>query len=142
MSGIVLVGVDGSVTARRAADSAKNLATALGAELRVITAFEGAHVEVVESGGDKWILSDADAAEKVASKVAAELASEQLTTSYGAVFGKAGEALVKEAERVGAQVIVVGNRRMQGLARVLGSVANTVAHNAPCDVYIAKTDEP
>ena len=35
---------------------------------------------------------------------------------------------------------MVGNRRMQGLGRVLGSVANSVAHNAPCDVYIAKTD--
>ena len=28
---------------------------------------------------------------------------------------------------------------MQGLARVLGSVANSVAHGAPCDVYIVKT---
>jgi nucleotide-binding universal stress UspA family protein len=37
-------------------------------------------------------------------------------------------------------MIVVGNRRMQGIGRVLGSVANSVAHNAPCDVYIAKTD--
>ncbi|MFH5879036.1 universal stress protein [Arthrobacter sp. NA-172] len=142
MSGIVVVGVDGSETAMRAADSAKNLAIALGAELRVITAFEGDHVEIVESGSDKWILSDADAAEKVARQVAADLASDQLKTSYGSVHGKAGDALVKEAERVGAQVIVVGNRRMQGLGRVLGSVANTVAHNAPCDVYIAKTDAP
>jgi nucleotide-binding universal stress UspA family protein len=37
-------------------------------------------------------------------------------------------------------MIVVGNRRMRGIGRVLGSVANSVAHNAPCDVYIAKTD--
>jgi nucleotide-binding universal stress UspA family protein len=37
-------------------------------------------------------------------------------------------------------MIVVGNRRMHGIGRVLGSVANSVAHNAPCDVYIAKTD--
>jgi nucleotide-binding universal stress UspA family protein len=29
---------------------------------------------------------------------------------------------------------------MSGIGRVLGSVANSVAHNAPCDVYIAKTD--
>ncbi|WP_281445477.1 universal stress protein, partial [Paenarthrobacter nicotinovorans] len=51
-------------------------------------------------------------------------------------------ALVNEAEMQDARLIVVGNRRMQGLGRVLGSVANTVAHTAPCDVYIAKTDQP
>jgi len=142
MSGVVLVGVDGSETARRAAESARRLATALEAELRVVTAFESDRVEIVESGADKWVLSDADAAEKVARTIAGELASDQLQTSFGAVRGKAGEALIKEAERVDAQLIVVGNRRMQGLGRILGSVANTVAHNAPCDVYIAKTDEP
>ena len=36
-------------------------------------------------------------------------------------------------------LIVVGNRRMRGIGRVLGSVANSVAHNATCDVYIANT---
>jgi nucleotide-binding universal stress UspA family protein len=36
-------------------------------------------------------------------------------------------------------MIVVGNRRMHGLGRVLGSIANSVAHNASCDVYIANT---
>ncbi|MDR6688658.1 hypothetical protein J2Y41_004253 [Arthrobacter sp. 1088] len=28
---------------------------------------------------------------------------------------------------------------MKGLGRVLGSVANSVPHNAPCGVYIANT---
>ena len=32
------------------------------------------------------------------------------------------------------------DRRVLSVGRVLGSVANSVAHNAPCDVYIAKTD--
>ena len=54
-------------------------------------------------------------------------------------MGKPTEVLIGEAERLGASLIVVGNRRMQGLGRVLGSVANSVAHNAPCDVYIVKT---
>ena len=36
-------------------------------------------------------------------------------------------------------MIIVGNRRMQGMGRLLGSVANEVAHNAPCDVLIVKT---
>jgi len=28
---------------------------------------------------------------------------------------------------------------MTGIGRVLGSIANDVAHHAPCSVYIAKT---
>ena len=43
------------------------------------------------------------------------------------------------ASRLGAQLIVVGNVGMKGLGRVLGSVASSVALNAPCDVYIVKT---
>jgi nucleotide-binding universal stress UspA family protein len=55
------------------------------------------------------------------------------------IQGKPADALVEEAKRLGADLIVVGNRRVQGIGRVLGSVATDVAHHAPCDVYIVKT---
>lgn len=142
MTGVVIVGVDGSETAMRAAESAKRLAIALGARLHVVSAFDSNRTEVVEIGTDKWIVSDAAEAEAVARAVSERLTAEGLEVTYAPAFGKPGEALVKEAELLDAQLIVVGNRRMQGLGRVLGSVANTVAHTAPCDVYIAKTDQP
>ena len=47
--------------------------------------------------------------------------------------------LVSEADRLEARLIVVGNRRVQGPARILGSIARTVAANASCDVYVANT---
>ena len=56
-----------------------------------------------------------------------------------AAHGKPQEVLVAEAERLNATLIVVGNVGMKGLGRVLGSVATSVAHAAPCDVYIVKT---
>ena len=40
MAGIIVVGVDGSETAKRAAQSAKDLAAALGASLHVVSAFD------------------------------------------------------------------------------------------------------
>ena len=43
------------------------------------------------------------------------------------------------AEEIGADLIVVGNKGMKGVRRVLGSVPNSVAHNAPCSVLIAVT---
>lgn len=138
MTGIIVVGVDGSGTARKAAESAKDLAAALGASLHVVSAFDTDRTEVFGSGSDKWIVSDADGAENVARTVADALAGEVKVT-YSAARGKPAEALIKEAGRLDARMIVVGNRRMRGIGRVLGSVANSVAHNAPCDVYIANT---
>ncbi|VXA95940.1 Nucleotide-binding universal stress protein, UspA family [Arthrobacter sp. 9AX] len=138
MSGIILVGVDGSGTAKKAAESARDLAAALGASLHVVSAFDSDRTEVFGSGSDQWIVSDADAAEHVARTVAESLGRD-IKVTYSAARGRPADALIKEAIRTEARIIVVGNRRMQGIGRVLGSVANSVAHNAPCDVYIANT---
>ena len=138
MAGIIVVGVDGSQTAKKAAESAWDLAAALGASLHVVSAFDSDRTEVFGSGSDQWIVSDADAAEQVARTVAESLGRD-VPVTYAAARGRPADALIKEAMRTYARIIVVGNRRMQGIGRVLGSVANSVAHNAPCDVYIANT---
>ena len=83
-------------------------------------------------------MSDAGAAEHIARTVA-DLLGRDVKVTYSAARGRPADALIKEALRMEARIIVVGNRRMQGIGRVLGSVANSVAHNAPCDVYIANT---
>jgi nucleotide-binding universal stress UspA family protein len=36
-------------------------------------------------------------------------------------------------------MIVVGNRRVQGVTRVLGSIPLDVAKQAPCNVFIVHT---
>ncbi len=140
MTGIIVVGVDGSETAMRAARTALGMAASLGATLHVVSAFDSDKTEVFGSGSDTWIVSDAGNAEKIAKGVATSLLTADTPVTYAAARGKPAEALIAEAARTNATMIVVGNRRMQGIGRVLGSVANSVAHNAPCDVYIAKTD--
>jgi nucleotide-binding universal stress UspA family protein len=57
------------------------------------------------------------------------------------VKGDAADALLEIAERVKADLIVVGNRGMHGMARVLGSVPNKVSHRARCSVLIVATAE-
>lgn len=138
MSGIIVVGVDGSDTARKAAESARDLAAALGATLHVVSAFDSDRSEVFSSGSNKWLVSDADKAEHVARSVADTLGGD-IKITYAAASGRPADALIREAISKEARAIVVGNRRMRGIGRVLGSVANSVAHNAPCDVYIANT---
>jgi nucleotide-binding universal stress UspA family protein len=48
-------------------------------------------------------------------------------------------ALCSEAIRLDASMIAVGNKRIHGAARVLGSVAGDVAKQAPCNVLIVHT---
>ncbi|OFI36964.1 universal stress protein UspA [Arthrobacter sp. SW1] len=143
MSEIVVVGVDGSETARRAAETARTLAQGLGAKLHIVTAFEGDRVSLHGAGSERAIVfgDPGREAKATASKVAASLPQEGVEIEAFSAVGSPAQALIAHAENHNASVIVVGNRRMKGLSRVLGSVANTVAHNAPCDVYIADTVE-
>ncbi|MFF2345829.1 universal stress protein [Pseudarthrobacter sp. NPDC058119] len=138
MSGTIVVGVDGSDTARKAAEAARDLAASLGATLHVVSAFDGDRSEVFGSGTNKWLVSDADKAGHVARAVADTLGG-NINITHAAASGRPADALIREAISKEARIIVVGNRRMRGIGRVLGSVANSVAHNAPCDVYIANT---
>ncbi|MDF2050940.1 MULTISPECIES: universal stress protein [unclassified Arthrobacter] len=137
MSGVVVVGVDASQSARKAAEVARDLAESLGASLHVVTAFETENAEVFGSGSDTVRISNADSAEIVANELGKSGQGPKIT--YSAARGKPADSLIREAIRLDARLIVVGNRRMRGIGRLLGSVANSVAHNAPCDVYIANT---
>ncbi len=140
MTKVIVVGVDGTETAQRAAESAAGLARALGTRLHVVTAFPGNRAEVLGIGNDGMAFSEEKYAEKVARESAAAVGSGQLQVEHFSVHGTPAKALIQHAEEHDAYMIVVGSRRMSGLGRVLGSVANSVAHNAPCEVYIAKTD--
>lgn len=138
---VVIVGVDGSPTAMKAAESARQNALALNARLHVVTAFDTGTTEFYGSGSDTWVAPDAHSAHQIAQRAATELETPGLSVTFSAARGKPADALIEEAERHEAKMIVVGNVRMRGLGRILGSVANSVAHNAPCDVLIVKTDD-
>ncbi len=136
MSSIV-VGVDRSETARRAADIAAEMASVLGADLHLVMCAERERGIDLKVGGDSfhsdW-LADAD---EFLSELARQLPHGGITTSVGQ--GDPATAICDEAERLDARLIVIGNKRVQGLARVLGSVAGDVMKHAHCDVYVANT---
>lgn len=138
MSGPIVVGVDGSPTAQKAAETAKDLAVKLEAPLHVVSA----HTEDTithAKGSDQWVVSDSDNALYIAEQAAKRLDAPSLRIVPASQHGKPSDALISYAEKIGAHMIVVGNQRMRGVTRVLGSVANSVSHNATCDVYIANT---
>jgi nucleotide-binding universal stress UspA family protein len=141
MTKTIVCGVDNSATAASAARKAAALAVALGADLHLLSAYGKVESETVQVGSESILLSTDMEAERVAGAVAVELRKEfpGLSVVPTASEGRPGEALVAAAERLAADLIVVGNKRVLGIARVLASIARDVAAHAPCDVYVAHT---
>ncbi len=136
----VVVGVDDTPTARRAADRAATIARSIGAPLHLVTAVRSNRSHVIDGPGtDTWVIEDTDSARRFLDDIALQWNDLEVTTATPK--GKPSEVLIDEAERHDAELIVVGNRRMHGAGRILGAVANDVAHHAPCDVYVAHTTE-
>jgi nucleotide-binding universal stress UspA family protein len=139
MAKVIVVGVDGSDSSRLAAQRAAELVVHLGGRLHVLTAVDKADVEECPDRPGASQVTSGEVAEAIAADVANELRAVVPGVVSTVVQGRPATALVEEARRVEASLIVVGNRRVQGIGRVLGSVATSVAAHAPCDVYIVKT---
>ena len=143
----IVVGTDGSDTARMALQQAIALARQSGAQLQIVSAYEpvsdqrlrNQQVEVpkdlewmVNPRGD--VLEMLDAARDEAGSAGVE----QVETF--ARQGDAADAILDIAEEQRADLIVVGNKGMTGAKRfLLGSVPNKISHHAPCSVLIVRT---
>ena len=133
----IVVGVDESETARRAADKAAALAAETNANLHLVTCVKpGASVKV-GVGSDTFVTDPNTEAETLLTNLKSQLSHDKFTSAV--MSGDPAKALCDEAERIGADMIVVGNRRVQSMGRLLGSIATDVAKRAPCDVLIANT---
>jgi nucleotide-binding universal stress UspA family protein len=143
----IVVGFDGTASARKAADEAAAFALAMGADLHVVTVVtddpgkHGIDIEVMEGEPVKAVEARSVGLRTRAAEIASQLdgAYEGLTVIPTVLVGPAARSIVDYAKKVDADVIVVGNRRVQGLSRVLGSIAVDILRDAPCPVYIAKT---
>ncbi len=135
----IVVGYDGSERALRAVDEASLIATAFGSSLHLVTAVAKDELHEFGVGSDRVVMSDIEMAKRSLKKLAKSY--NHLDVSANAVVGGPANVLLSEAEAVKADVIVVGNKNVQGLGRVLGSVAEDVAHSATCAVLIAQTSD-
>lgn len=134
----IVVGVTENETSQRAARAALEYAKIIGATLHFVTAVRRQENEVVELGGQRWEFSTLDQVQTNVSNFVEPLAL-GVPHTVNVREGDPAEVLVSEAERIGADLIVVGNVRMQGPTRVLGSVGSHVLRHAPCDVLVVKT---
>lgn len=136
MTQSIVVGVDQSETARRAAFRAAELATALDVPLHLVMAASPGRADgmTTETGHRvDWLAG----AEQFLGALIGELPGSVIT--HAVIADDPATAMCDEAARIDAQMIVVGNRRVRGISRVLGAIATDVARRAPCDVLISDT---
>ena len=142
----IVVGTDGSATADRAVEKAGELAAALGVPLHVVMSYKlvTSSASLAAAGGvtiDPGVANEGASAqaESVVARAADGLRESGVTVTPRVCAGEAADTLIAVAGEVGAQMIVVGNKGMLGVRRVLGSVPNRVSHHAPCCVLIVQT---
>jgi nucleotide-binding universal stress UspA family protein len=137
----VVVGADGSDTAAEAVRQAIGLAKLTGGRLHIVTAYKPQQLR--SSAGEEFAksLSTGDVAGSVLADLASRARSSGVEVETHQVDGAPADAICEVATQVKADVIVVGNKGMTGVRRVLGSVPNSVAHQAPCAVLIAFTTD-
>ena len=142
----IVVGTDGSESAAEAVRQAVELAGLTGARLDVVSAYEPVpnrrvESEVAQAPGDvaHEFGPREEATFALDSAVGAATAAGIEVTPH-AMDGDPADAILDVAEKVGADLIMVGNKGMTGARRfLLGSVPNKVSHHAPCSVFIART---
>jgi nucleotide-binding universal stress UspA family protein len=137
--GTVVVGADGSPTAAEAVRQAIELVKLTRGRLHIVSAYRPQQLTV--SAGPEFAKS-LDTGE-LADSILADLASRARIAGVDVETHRAtkapADAICEVADAVKADLIVVGNKGMTGVRRVLGSVPNSVAHQAPCSVLIAFT---
>jgi nucleotide-binding universal stress UspA family protein len=142
----IVVGTDGSDTARKAVDEAIDLAKAVGASVCIVSAYEPVpkarlRVEARQTPDDlQWMVNPREEVDETLSEAADVVKAAGLEVETFAREGDPADAILDVAEERGADLIVVGNKGMTGARRfLLGSVPNRVSHHAPCSVLIIRT---
>src|SRR4051794_36557417 len=128
----IVVGAAETDAARQAIDQAVELARLAGAELHLVLAFDP-YLDRIEPETRPGSAHAMEFLESIAASTG------DLVTRVHPVAGDPAEVILTVARDVDADLIVVGNKGMQGPARILGSVTNTVSHHSPCSVLIVST---
>jgi len=145
----VLVAVDGSENSDRALDFALDLAEKFGASVTILNVSESLAMGAVPQESATYPSGSTAVLAKDLRAIQNELVSRNvyharavmpnLPVSSMLKEGDAALEIVNVAKDGGFDVIVVGHRGSGKMReRLLGSISEKVAHNAPCPVVIVK----
>jgi nucleotide-binding universal stress UspA family protein len=146
MFGSIVVGTDGSDTAKQAVSQAIELAKAVGARVELVSAYEPVsdarlREESVQVPDDlQWMVNPREDVDGTLNEAAELVKAAGVKVGCFPRQGDPADAILDVAEERNADLIVVGNKGMTGAKRfLLGSVPNKVSHHAPCSVLIIRT---
>ena len=142
----IVVGTDGSETAGEAVRQATDLASKVGAQIHLVSAYEPVsegrlREERKEVPADlEWMVNPREDVESTLKEAAEQIGEAGVQVETYSRQGDPADAILDVAEEQKADLIVVGNKGMTGAKRfLLGSVPNKVSHHAPCSVMIIRT---
>ena len=146
MIGSMVVGTDGSETAKEAVRQASELAKKLDASIHLVSAYEPVpegrlrqeRQEVPEDM--QWMVNPREDVTNTLEEAAKELQEQGIEVQTHPREGDPADAILDVAEEQNADLIVVGNKGMSGAKRfLLGSVPNKISHHATSSVMIIRT---
>jgi nucleotide-binding universal stress UspA family protein len=138
MISTIAVGTDGSETASSAVNIAAEMARRFAAKLVLVSAYDdsgGASGGKFDESEFAW--NPAAQLREILARTERDLRDEGIDCVVRTGKGDPAKALVKLAGDCNADLLVIGNKGMN--RRVLGSVPNSVTHNARCSVLVVKT---
>ena len=148
----ILLAIDGSAYSDAAVEEVLKKPWLPHSEVKVITAAE----MPIPVGMGQWAILPDDlleleksvnkAAQTVLDNALLKLSTiedKTLKVSSELVQGPPGKAIVEEAERWGADLILMGSRGLGAWNRLLlGSVSSAVIHHAKCSVEVVRMPQP
>jgi nucleotide-binding universal stress UspA family protein len=144
----IVVGTDGSAAANLAVDRAIELARLSGATLHVVNAHKKISSYHMAAAAEVGVVPDMVESNEAIQARSEQIANEGVERAKSAgieaeahcIAADPAEALVRTAEDVDADLVVVGNLGMSGARRfMLGSVPNKVSHHCPTSLLIVDT---
>jgi nucleotide-binding universal stress UspA family protein len=140
----VLFAADESPGSERARALVRKLRLPIGSTIRVVRALgaEPTAASLPDAMRDEVVTAVVASLQSDVTAFAEPLRQAQIALESDALRGRAASVIVEEAERWGADLVVVGSHGRGAVASaILGSVAAEVVDHAPCPVLIARTTD-
>lgn len=140
----ILITTDLSADTQKIIDHVKAISEHSKSKLSIVHVIE--HTPLVYGGGEFSIPLDVNLEEVMkenATKALTHLGKKMEIAPKDQYIetGSVKIAVIKLAQKLNADLIIVGAHARHGLEKILGSTANAILHAAPCDVLAVRTYE-
>ncbi len=148
----ILLATDGSTHSKAMVKQFAGRTFAPNTKVRIISAYERSYIMYASpipmgamneyyAEADKQLLKSAEVATENAATILRKV-NPKLSVSTAVLEGSAKSVILKEAEKFGANLIVVGSHGHGAVAGfLLGSVSQAVALHAKCSVEIVRNEK-